>query len=213
MNRTVTGLIKPTIVLTLALAGLAAANADEITVVGGTMGRFDVQAFAATGNLLGLSYSNSTFDNTTVGGFLGLGGNPSPGSNFNNLGSFTLSGSHNDYTGHTFDLEVTFTAPATISGGGDAVFHADLVGSVSSNHKGGVFINFDNAPQTFTFSNPSATGSFEFWVNDVSIAPGQAASVTGNILGAQQAVPEPASLGVIGLGVVGLLSRRRIKAI
>lgn len=196
--------------LAVGIAGMA--SADEVHVVGSTLGRFNAQGFAASNSLLGLTYDNSTFDNTTVAGALDLGGNPSPGTNFNNLGSFTLNQANNTYDGNTFELYVTFTSPATIVGGTSTVFVDKLFGTIS-NGVGGVFVDFDNTPQTFFFTNANETGSFTMFVNDVSIAPNQSASLTGHIIGSQQSVPEPTAIAGIICGALGLVSRRRNKKV
>ena len=190
-----------TIVIGLAAVGIA--SADEVNVAGFTLGRFDAQGYASTNSLLDLSYSNSTFDNTTVGGTLDLGGNPNPGANFNNLGSFTLGLTNDTYDGNTFNLLANFTAPTVIAGGSSSIFSDKLYGTVR-NDLGGVFIDFNNTPQTFLFSNGAAAGWFTLFINDVSVAPGQTASLTGHIMAYQQAVPEPSSLVVLGLGAFGL---------
>lgn len=192
--------------LLISVAGMA--SADEVHVVGSTLGRFNVQAFAASNSLLGLTYDNSTFDNTTVAGALDLGGNASPGANFNNLGSFTLNQANNAYDGNTFELYVTFTSPVTIVGGNSTTFTDKITGTIS-NGVGGVFIDFDNTAQTFTFTNATETGSFTMFVNDVSIAPNQSVSLTGHITGSQQPVPEPTALAGIFCGGLGLIRLRR----
>ena len=191
--------------LVLGIAGLA--NADEVHFVGSTLGQFNAQAFGTTNTLMDLRFDNSTFDNTTVGGSLDLGGDPTP-PNFNNLGSFSLGLTNATYDGNNFSLLVTFTAPSTIVGGSNATFTDILTGTVSGG-QGGVFVDFDNTPQTFFFSNAQASGFFTMFVNDVSIAPGQASSLTGHIVAAQQAVPEPTALAGIACGVFGLFGMRR----
>src|SRR6185295_16322599 len=93
------------------------AKADEVYIAGFTNGCFGVGCTpGASATLPGLTYSNSTFSGTTVNGFRALGGNPNPGANFNNLGSMTLSTAPNNFTGQTFTLLVTFTAPQGING-------------------------------------------------------------------------------------------------
>ena len=192
----------------LSIAGIA--SADEVHVVGSTLGRFNANSFGATDSLLGLTYNNSTFDNTTVAGAFDLGGDPSPGSNVNNLGSFSLDLTNATYDGNSFQLKVTFTAPTTITGGSTATFTDLLTGTVSGG-LGGVFINFDNTPQTFTFSNATTSGSFTMFVNDVSIAPNNAASLTGRITGSQQPVPEPTTIAGLACGLFGIfrIGKRR----
>src|SRR5215217_8074579 len=104
--------------VTLSMATLAlftfsqgVARADEVFIAGDTHGCFGAAcAPGASATFLGITYSNSTFSGTTASGFRGLGGNPNPGSNVNNLGSFSLSTAPNVYNGQSFTLQVTFTA-------------------------------------------------------------------------------------------------------
>lgn len=237
MTTRILAMVKPLALSILAIAFLALAQgearADEVFVSGFTNGCFGTGCTpGASATFLGLTYSNSTFAGTTANGFRGLGGNPNPGLNFNNLGSFSLSTAPNVYNGQTFTLQVTFTAPQGIAGSNQATFTANITGTVRSDNQGGVFIDFNNTPQTFTFNDtncePDPTGgvpgqqttcgigSFNFSVNDLAIDPGQTVSLTGQITGAQQStVPEPATLLLLGTGLSGIAAgvrRRRNKA-
>jgi hypothetical protein len=189
--------------------------ADEVFIAGSTAGCFGAGCSpGSSATFLGLTYSNSTFAGTTANGFRGIGGNPNPGANFNNLGSFTLSTAPNTYSSQTFTLRVTFTAPQGITGSNQVAFTSTITGTVISNNVGGVQIDFVNTPILFTFNDPNCepdptggipgqqttcgTGSFFFSVNDLAIDPGQTVSLTGQITGAQQSTATAANVGVSG---------------
>jgi len=216
------------LITAIALSTLVAtAHAAEVILVGYTNGTFNGTPAAnqapawQSASLLGLTYGNSQFSGTTVGGFLALNGIPTaPGiQNINNLGSFSLADRFATYTGNTFSLRTTFSFPPGINGSNSIVFTAPLMGIVTSLGPSGVFIDFDNTPQLFTFSyqNQNSTttmGSFNFSVNDLSINPFQVIALTGQITSAQQSiasVPDSgATLTLLGgaLLAIGLASRK-----
>jgi len=213
--------------------GQGEARADEVFISGFTNGCFGAGCTpGASDSFLGLTYNNSTFAGTTANGFRGLGGNPNPAANFNNLGSLTLSPTPNNYNGQTFTLQVTFTSPQGINGSNQATFTATITGTVRSDNQGGVFLDFDDTPVLFTFNDPNCepdptggvpgqqttcgTGSFFFSINDTAIDPGQTVSITGQITGAQQQpIPEPMTMILFGTGLAGVAAgarRRRNRA-
>ena len=192
------------------------AAAAETTFIGYTDGCFSATSCspqtapgAQSATFLGLTYNNSTFDATTAGGFLSIGAAPGT-PNFNNLGSFSLSGAPFVYNGEHFDLRVTFTAPPGTTPG-SVVIDDLLTGTVSSINNGGVFIDFDNTVKTFTFGSGETSGTFSFFANDLSVTAGQTVAVTGTIMSQVTPVPEPETYALMmaGLGVLGFVGRRR----
>ena len=204
------------------------ANADEVFVAGSTLGCFGAGCTPqASSTLLGLTFSNSTFASTTSSGFRSLDGNANPGSNFNNLGSFTLSTTPGNLVGQPFTLQITLTAPQGLTGS-NQITVAGTISSIGMN--GGLIFEWNPFSIPFSFNDSNCepdptggipgqqttcgTGSFNFVINDVVIEPGQTVALTGSIQRAeQQPIPEPTTMLLLATGVAGLagITRSRIR--
>lgn len=173
------------------------AKADPVTVTGTSSGT--VTGTAAQF----LTFTGNTFTATTAGGVGSFSG-------ADRIGTFTLAST----TGETpvsgnFTLNLTFTAPTGINGGQNATYTATVSGTISTPNVGGVQIVFDNPSQTFTFSNANGSGSFTIELPKLFVQSGDTANLTAGLTGNQTAVPEPATMLLLGTGLAGVAARIR----
>jgi hypothetical protein len=171
------------------------ARADEVTISGSTTG-------FVTGVPQLTFAGNAAFTNTTALGIGALSG-------ANNLGTFFLNTAPTQLLAGTFTLNVVFTSPTGINGGQGTTYLATILGSVSPNvDQGGVNISFPNA-QTFSFNDGVNTGTFSLAIADLFVETGRSASLTAGTTGQQTAIPEPATLLLLGSGLTGIATRLR----
>jgi hypothetical protein len=157
-----------------------------------------------------LQFTGGTFDATTTSsGILGIGSAPnSP----NNFGSFSLGASPAEYDGTNFLLKILFDLPTVTSS--NTVYEAAVLGSVDVGGDGGIYIHFADSPQVFTFNGPTYGGQFSLALNDISVTPGTLeantpVAVSGFIR--TTVTPEPATVGLFALGLLGLVPMARLR--
>lgn len=190
-------------------ASARATRADSVVVSGSTMGGFNGGSFSSNPGLGSLLSPALEFQGQPFSTPVNLNGVTVSQVT---VGSFDLHTFHNfNFTGSTFSMQVTFTAPV-VAGGSPVTIVANLSGTITANElfdgNEAITIDFNNNPQVFTF----AGGSFTFSVQDLVVNE-QSGFVDLHANLTATAVPEPATMLLMGTGLMSLAMgvRRRRK--
>ena len=194
-----------TLVAALVVGATSAAEA-QVSFVGTTSFRFNgAGLFGSTATFQGLTVNSGTFS-----AYTSAPGVTEGWSNGGNLAlSLTPNYNYSAGSGTTLDMRVTFTSPTAAF----QTFAANVTGNIV-NAGNGVVVSWNNSPITnIPFVVPTGDGTFNLAVFNFGATAGAAnpSDITGSITENSLVTPEPASMGLLATGLIGVIAvaRRR----
>ena len=155
-------------------------------------------------------FGNSGTNTSTAGGatltFGGITNDTVDATTFSSLGTITVSGTSPGTFSDTFALTITQSVPSVGSGSSSSTVAGMITGTSS-----GIELVF--APPDVTIGSGDGTITYRFLNGSYGLAPPNSNGGVTSLQVAIVAMPEPASLGLIGVSLLGLgiLVRRRAK--